>query len=105
MVATFFVQNLVGTATPVLDFTFGIVEIDFAVTNYTLTSPLPVSTEPDDLVEPNETVVIQLGLLSPPDIAPLVVFFDTPKTVIILDNNSECVCHCTTRSVDSEYNC
>ena len=100
VLATFSLRSLSGTATQNFDFAFYAVEVEFARTNFTLAAPSSVSTLADNLVEPSETVIIQVGLSTPSSIRNSVVFINQMESVTILDNNSECACHFMARYVD-----
>ena len=99
----FLLQSFSGTVTQFLDFHLYLAEIEFDGTNLTLSSPVSVWTITDDLVEPDETIKIGVGLSSPSSIKDLVTFINQEAEVTIIDNNSEYACLCTTRYVSRKY--
>ena len=94
--ATFILQAQNGSAKENSDFSLHYVNVEFA-SNGTLASPASLSTLADNLVEPNEAVLIQVELSGPLTIAKFVTYTNQVESVIIIDSNSECACHRTVK--------
>lgn len=94
--ATFILRAQNSTAKQNSDFSSYYENVEFA-RNYSLAAPASLSTLADNLVEPNETVIIEVDLSGPLSIAMFVTYTNQMESVIIIDSNSECACHSTVR--------
>ena len=107
VLANFSLLSVAITATLFSDFPLYALEVQFTETNLTVPAPFPFNTTADDLVEPDETVKIQVNLSAPSSIRNLVEYANQEETVTIVDSNSKymCACHCTSRSLGKKYLC